>query len=148
MLVYIKSVHGKLIKIDFVRFCIVGASGFFINLGLLTVLYGQLGAPLFVAQLISAEVALFSNFILHHNWTYKSKNVTKSVPNLLTQFHATSWAAIVGSAVMVTVGVRYLELNYFVALVISSAVALAWNFFWTKFVIWRHHHDEVKEAKA
>jgi len=131
----------KIFQVDFVRFCLVGAIGFVINFVLLTILYKVLHIHLFIAQLIAGEIALFSNFLMHHNWTYKHKKVKKTIPSLLWQFHVTSWIAIVGSALMVSGGVRYLHLHYFTALVLSSAVALLWNFGWSKLVIWKHHHD-------
>ena len=131
----------KALGIDFVRFCIVGSLGFVINFALLTLFYRTLGWPIFIAQLVSSEVALFNNFLLHHHWTYKTKRVTKTIPTLLWQFHATSWVAIVGSSLIVGAGVNIFKLNYVVALVISSGVALLWNFGWTKLVIWRHEHE-------
>jgi putative flippase GtrA len=127
----------RLLEIDFVRFCIVGGLGFVINFALLIGLTKFIGLPVFWAQLIGAEVALFSNFILHHNWTYKEKKVKKSIGTLLVQFHATSWPAIVGSTLMVAGGVKFLHLSKLVALLVSSVIALAWNFSWSKFVIWR-----------
>lgn len=125
-----------MLRVDFIRFCIVGGTGFVINTALLLVLTGA-HLPIFVAQLIGAEVALFSNFMLHHHWTYRSKRVHKSMGQLLVQFHATSWPAIIGSTLMVSAGVKFLHLDKMVALVISSVIALLWNFVWSKFVIWR-----------
>ena len=134
----------KFLKVDFVRFCLVGGTGFVINFVLLTLLYKILGLPLFLSQLIAGEVALFSNFLLHHNWTYKHKKTKKSITNLIVQFHVTSWMAIVGSAFLVSAGVHLLHLNYVIALILSSAIALLWNFGWSKFYIWRHHeHPEI-----
>lgn len=129
----------RLLKVDFVRFCMVGALGFLINFLLLTLLYKVLHSPLFIAQLIAAEVALFSNFLFHHHWTYKASKVRKTMTKLIVQFHLTSWVAIVGSALIVSFCVHSLHLTYIVALVISSASALLWNFAWSKFVIWRKH---------
>lgn len=131
----------RLLEIDFVRFCIVGVSGFLINAVLLTLINADLHSP-FVAQLIAAEIALFSNFIFHHKWTYRANKVRKTVSTLIVQFHLTSWAAIIGSAVIVWAGVRFFHLHPLVALVISSATALFWNFAWSKFVIWRKTNDE------
>ena len=130
----------KLFKIDFVRFCLVGTSGFILNFGLLTLLYKVLSLDLFVSQLIASEISLFSNFVLHHYWTYKHKTVTKSLRSLIWQFHMTSWVAIAGSALLVSLGVHTFKLNYVIALVVASIIALFWNFLWTKFVIWRHEH--------
>lgn len=136
----------ELLEKDFVRFCVVGGLGFVINFAILTVLYKVLNAPLFVSQLIAAEVSLFNNFLLHHHWTYKKNNSVKSLRRLVVEFHATSWVAIVGSAALVSFGVHVLNLHYFESLVISSVVALGWNFFWSKYVIWKHHeHPKVTE---
>lgn len=135
----------RLLRIDFVRFCVVGTSGFVLNFGLLTLFYRFLGMRLFIAQLVASELALFSNFLLHNHWTYKHKRVTKSIASLVWQFHVTSWVAIVGSAALVSIGVHTFELNYIVALVIASGLALFWNFLWTKFVIWQHVHEHQND---
>lgn len=131
----------RLLRIDFVRFCMVGALGFTINFLLLTLFFGVLGLPLFVSQVIAAEVALFHNFLWHNYWTYKSSKVHKSLGALVVQFHITSWVAVVGSAALISLLVHTFNVDYMVALVISSAAAMFWNFGWTKFVIWRHKGD-------
>ena len=128
---------GRLLKIDFIRFCIVGGTGFVINLAILILLHNFFSFNIFLAQLIAAEVALFSNFILHHNWTYKHHKVKKSIITLLIQFHATSWPAILGSAVMVSIFESVFGFNEFLSLVGSSLIALLWNFGWSKYVVWR-----------
>lgn len=137
MVAYTKARFRHLIRIDFVRFCIVGGTGFIINFAILTLMNKVFGLPIFISQLIGAEVALFSNFMLHHHWTYIEHNVQKSIPKLLIQFHASTWPAILGSAVMVTAAERYLHFSNLLALMTSSAIALFWNFGWSKYVIWR-----------
>lgn len=138
MVAYTRSKLRHLIKIDFVRFCIVGGTGFIINLIILTVLHRLFHVPIFIAQLVGAEIALFSNFMMHHHWTYKAHKVEKTMGKLIIQFHATTWPAIVGSALMVTAGEKLLHLSNLLALAVSSVIALLWNFGWTKYVIWRH----------
>ncbi len=143
MLAYTKERLLRLLKIDFIRFCTVGGLGFVINFALLFLLHSLLGVHAFVSQLIAAEVALLCNFMLHHAWTYKRHHVTKPVRLLLVQFHATSWPAIIGSATLVSLGVMVLRLQDLTALALSSAIALGWNFFWSKYVIWK---DVSKEG--
>jgi putative flippase GtrA len=137
MIAYTRDRLQRLLEIEFIRFCIVGGTGFLINFGLLLLLRRLFNLEIFVAQLVSAEIALFSNFLLHHHWTYKSHNVNKSVKALLIQFHSTTWPAILGSTVMVGFGERLLHLSNFWALVVSSLISLLWNFFWSKYVVWR-----------
>lgn len=131
-----------LLKLDFIRYCIVGGLGFIINISLLTLFRKGLGLPLFFSQLMGAEIALFSNFMLHQHWTYKKNKVEKSLRTLLVQFHLTSWPAIIGSSIMVTIGVSTLHFNSEVALVISSLIVLGWNYFWSKYVVWKNINNE------
>jgi dolichol-phosphate mannosyltransferase len=142
MLGYTKKKILRVIKLDFVRFCIVGGTGFVINLTILQLLYRALNFPILPAQLIGAELALFSNFILHHHWTYKKNRVVKNIKTLILQFHVTTWPAILGSSIMVAAGVSIVHLNSTVALVLSSLIALLWNFFWSKYVVWKDTTDE------
>jgi putative flippase GtrA len=136
-----------LLKIDFVRFSIVGGTGFVINFIILLILNKFLGIHIFIAQFIGAEIALFSNFILHDNWTYRHRKVKKTKKRLIIQFHVTTWPAILGSAVMVAVFEKIFKLDNFVSLAISSIVSLGWNFFWSKYVVWRNVTDkEVTSA--
>lgn len=114
-----------------------------INACLLFLFFNILNIPIFVSQLVASEIALFNNFLWHHNWTYKQNRVSKGLGRLLMEFHATSWVAILGSSLLVAFGVDFLGLNYLIALIISSAIALLWNFTWTKFFIW--HKDKTKE---
>jgi len=139
------SLAKKLVSIDFVRFCIVGVAGFIINYALLSLFYKQLGIHIFVSQLLASEIALFHNFAMHNNWTYRHRKTEKTLKNYLIEFHATSWVAIIGSALLVGFCVRVLHFDYTLALIISSAVALFWNFFWTKYFIWNNKQKPLDD---
>jgi len=146
MVAYTKEKIKKLLELDFIRFCIVGGTGFVINFIILIGLHKVLHLPVFISQLIGAEIALFSNFMLHHHWTYKKNHVEKTLPQLLLQFHATSWPAILGSAAMVSLGEKYLNLSNLFALVLTSIVVFVWNYVWSKFVVWKDvKTPEIKE---
>lgn len=140
---YTRAQLERLLKIDFVRFCVVGGTGFLINFAFLDGLHRIFHVPIPIAQFVGAEIALFSNFILHHHWTYKAHRVNKTLSSLIFQFHVTSWPAILGSTLMVSVGVKVFHLSEAVALIISSAIALGWNFGWSKYVIWRDVSSET-----
>lgn len=147
MIAYTRAQIIRLLKIDFIRFCIVGGTGFLINLVILVFLNKVLDMHIFLAQLIGAEIALFSNFRLHDIWTYKHHRVEKKRHRMLVQFHMTTWPAILGSALMVTAFEKLLDFNNATALAVSSLIALLWNFFWSKYVVWRSvTPEEVKEA--
>lgn len=145
MISYVNTRVKQIIKIDFIRFCMVGGMGFFINLSILLFLTKVFDIKVVVAQFIGAEVALFSNFILHHNWTYGNKRVKKSLVSLIVQFHAVSWPAILGSTLIVALLVSSIHMNKAEALLISSIVSLAWNFLWSKYVVWRD--ESIKDIQ-
>ena len=134
---YIKAKVRRIIRIEFIRFCIVGGTGFVINFVLLTLLHNKLKINVFIAQFLGSEIALFSNFILHNHWTYINHKVSKSILSLIIQFHATSWIAILGSTIMVGLSEKFLHLDDLSSLIISSIIVLGWNFFWTKYIIWK-----------
>lgn len=127
---------SDLLKVDLVRFCMVGALGFAVNFAILSLLYGGLGWPLFMAQLIAGEIALFNNFYIHHTWTYKGRATMKTIKKLLLQFHATSWFAVILTSIVVTLSVNVLSMHYTLALILAASTALLWNFVWSKYVIW------------
>ena len=127
---------------DFGRFMLVGGLGFAINFAILYLLYYLAYVPIFISQLIASEIALGNNFWLHHHWTYRGHNSPKTIKRLLVEFHASSWVSIVGSAILVTLGVKLFRLSYLVALIAASIVAAGWNFGWTRYYIWRHRDLE------
>lgn len=129
----------RLLKVDFVRFSMVGAVGFLVNLGMLFILFDLLSMPIWLAQLLGAEAALFSNFTLHHFWTYRDRAGLKRKRILLAQFHVSFWSGAAINSLIVIAAVNALNVHYFIGLVAGSATALFWNFFWTKFYIWRHN---------
>lgn len=130
----------KLLQIDFVRFCIVGGVGFVVHSTVFFVLR-KLGVFPEVAYLIGAESALFSNFTFHHFWTYGPQAVKKRKRILLTQFHVSFWSgALINFGVFVLI-IRVFKMPEIYGLIAGSASALFWNFFWTKFFIWRRPKD-------
>lgn len=133
----------KLIQVDFVRFCLVGAVGFLVNLSALFLLYDLANFSIVVAQLIGAECALFSNFTFHHFWTYKGLGVQKRKRLLLAQYHLSFWSGAAINSLIVVLLVSVMHAHYFIGLIVGSAVALFWNFFWTKFFIWKGPSEKI-----
>lgn len=138
----VRRVIEDLLRQDFVRFCVVGGLGFLINLVILKLLHDVWGWPIVVATLLGAEVAYFSNFMFHNFWTYKhGQKVEKSFRRLLVQFHLSAWSGMLLNTIIVYVAVVWFGQDSAVGLVIASLIVLFWNYFWTKFYIWRRHHE-------
>jgi putative flippase GtrA len=66
-LLRLRSLWGR----QFARFCVVGASGYAVNLAVFATLVGELGYA--AAALVSFLVAATSNYVWNRAWTFKAK---------------------------------------------------------------------------
>lgn len=132
-----KTKANRIMKIDFVRFGIVGSIGFLVNLICLTLLYKHLKVEVVVSQIISGEVALLSNFTFHNFWTFKGHEHIPFYKKLL-QFHATQWSGQLIILAVVSLGVKLFKFNYVYSLIIASGLVMVWNFGWTKYYIFNN----------
>jgi putative flippase GtrA len=114
----------------------VGSLGFLVNSLCLTLLFGRLHLPVLVAQVASAEIALCCNFVLHDRWTYKGSK-TKGLLKRFVIFQGSTWAGLLITTTVVVVSVDLLGLNYLLGLILGSALAMMWNYLWTKHIIFR-----------
>lgn len=98
-----------------------------------------------IAYLLGAESALFANFNFHHGWTYRKIQSNKRKSELLLQFHMSFWSgALINFAIFVAI-IRILQFPEVWGLVGGSVTALFWNFFWTKFFIWKRSSGGIKD---
>lgn len=127
-----------LLKIDFLRFAVVGTVGFTITAILLRILHGALGLHITIATFISSELALLSNFSFHEKWTYNQHDHShKSLTTKFIHFHMSSWSGVVLITILESVGVKVFHLNYLISLVFAAGITMFWNFFWTKYFIFK-----------
>lgn len=125
----------------FLKFCLVGTIGFFVNaLGL--ELFYRLGFRPGPAAALGTELAIISNFTLNNLWTFSTnKIVSPQVIPKFIQFNFTSAGAIIIQGIVVGLGtfffgdqVRILFLGLGVVFLV-----LPYNWFMYSRVIWRTH---------
>lgn len=86
----------------FAKFCIVGASGVMVNMGIYAGLTRLAGIPMEFASPVAIELSVLSNFALNHMWTFKWRQTDSSWRHKLLKFHlVSSVAAIVNYGVLV-----------------------------------------------
>ena len=93
------SVFSIFLTKRFLRFCTVGASGVFVNLGVLAVL-NMLSVHAIIASAIAIEVSILSNFAANEFWTFKDRGVRAKRIHRLYQFQLVS---LVGALVQLSV---------------------------------------------
>jgi len=60
---------------EFVRFAAVGAAGFAVDAGVLTLLVSLLGSNVYAARAVSFAVAVFVTWLINRRWTFANRGV-------------------------------------------------------------------------
>lgn len=122
------------------KFLIVGTMGFIVNVIVLTLLHQELALNLLIAQLLSAETAILVNFFFHNRWTYSDAKDASLIKRLV-EFHASSWSGSMIVTIILLSLVHFAHFHYLIALSIGGVVAMFWNFFWTRFYVWKAREE-------
>ena len=129
----------------FVKFGVVGASGAIIDFGLTAFCKGILGVPELLANAIGFTLAATSNYFLNRVWTWRS--TSKSVGIEYAKFFFVSLIGLGLNSLIVfllkDVSIipcfvdTTLDWNFWVAMVIATAVVMVWNFLANNFFTFR-----------
>lgn len=113
------------------RFAAVGLSGTAVNVGLLSLLYGQLHWPLPIGVMLATELAVFNNFVWNDRWTFGQRGI--SVQRLM-RFNLSSLGGLAiasGTTIaLVGSGVPYLMAGV-IGVVSGAASNFATSVLWT-----------------
>lgn len=119
------------------RFLAVGV----LNTGLDWAIYFALTRliPFFTAQptaakAISYSISVLNSYLLNREWTFKSKTNPWAT---LTPFLACSLGGLAINAAVLHFSVHSLLLSEMVALVLATGTTILWNFFTSKFLVFR-----------
>lgn len=127
-------------KIKFIKFGIVGGTGFVVNYVALRVLRNY-GLTETLSWALSTELAIINNYIFNNIWTFKDqeiKGLKQTVVKFL-QFNLTSAGALLIQSIAGPIGVKLVGVQYD-ALVLAFIVlflVLPYNFTMYNLVIWK-----------
>jgi dolichol-phosphate mannosyltransferase len=127
-------------KIKFIKFGIVGGTGFVVNYVALRILRNY-GLTETLSWVFSTEVAIINNYIFNNIWTFKDQEIKglKQTIFKFLQFNLTSAGALLIQSVAGPIGVRLVGVQYD-ALVLAFIVlflVLPYNFTMYNLVIWK-----------
>jgi len=150
-LIYLfKTRWQDLLKSRVFKFLVVGTVGAVIqivSLEMFRVFFSYM-----IANFLSIETAIISNFILSNTWTFADRKLkAKDIPMKLIQFNLTSGGSIVIQTIVAFLGQRFIGLvDLFVIPVINHSLdtgpifsatgillGMFWNFFAYNFFIWK-----------
>jgi dolichol-phosphate mannosyltransferase len=125
----------------FLRFCIVGFSGVFVNMGVLYVLRNSLHLELTRSLIIAAELAIISNFFWNDLWTFG--DISKRQPGnrqrlkRLLKFNTICLMGLILNVLLVNLMFNIFGMNEYLATLIAIAVVTLWNFWINMKLSWR-----------
>ena len=126
----------------FFKFCVVGATGVLVDMGLFYLLSDPhtLGLGLTRSKLIAAETAILSNFLLNDWWTFgdvASEHRGKWLRlRRFLGFNAVCSMGLVLNLIILNVLFNYLMFNRYVANAISIVAVTGWNYWLNRRLNW------------
>lgn len=117
----------------YLKFCVVGGSGVFVDMALIYLLAGLMEWNETLSKVIAAEVAVFNNFLWNDLWTFRGEGDWRARLIRLGKFNLICAAGIGLSVLLLNIQVSALGMNLYLANFISIVIASIWNFLmnWT-----------------
>ena len=129
-------IHQKEVR-RIVKFCLVGACGFVVNMFFLWFFTETVGFFYLFSSVIAIEISLLNNFVLNALWTWhdRGKEGKKEYFKRMLQYHVTASAAMLTNIAILWIltelfGVYYLASNVF-GILCGSALNFFVNDRWT-----------------
>jgi dolichol-phosphate mannosyltransferase len=119
----------------FIKFCLTGASGVLVNLGIFTALL-SVGVNKFVASPIAIQASIMTNFLANNYWTFRSRNLAGTVHARGLRFNVVSVFSLAISYVTFIVLSRAFprlapQIAQLVGIVPATLVNYFLNSYWT-----------------
>jgi len=134
----------------FVRFCLVGASGVVVNVGLLWLFTERVGLFYLASAAIAIETSVFNNFILNDVWTFRDRR-NPGVAARLTRFLKFNLVSAAG--IGINMGVLWactelLGVYYLLSNLCGIATAMLWNFAANASWTWRRENGASDQVNV
>lgn len=132
----------------FVKFLMVGGVGFLINLTIYNALATNTSLPLWIANTVGAEMAIFSNYQFNNFWTFK-QNRAKSFFEYIIKMASFYLTSNVGVFIFqngfIQLGETFYGREYhLIYFLFGTAVLLVWNFTIYNKIIWKKRSHVIK----
>jgi dolichol-phosphate mannosyltransferase len=142
----LKIIHLLLLFERFIKFSLVGFTGYFVNL-LTLYLAAHILIPLIgreyaipLSSIISFESSITWNFILHEHWTFKDLGLPRSRLKMLLRwlkYHVASLGSLLAQFTFVTILSGFMNYPLYLSLTLGVLAGLALNYTISKTFAWR-----------
>jgi putative flippase GtrA len=117
---------SKVFLLKFVKFCIVGFSGVFVDFGITFFFKEVMKVQKFIANAIGFTTAATTNYILNRIWTFDSHN-----PKVALEFTRFFIIALIGlginSAIIWLMHEKF-KVNFYLSKGVATIIVTGWNF--------------------
>jgi putative flippase GtrA len=116
----------KVFLLKFIKFCLVGFSGVFVDFGFTYFFKEVVKIQKYVANAIGFTMAATTNYFLNRVWTFNSHN-----PHVMTEFSRFFMIALIGlainSAIIWLMNGKF-KVNFYISKLVATLIVTLWNF--------------------
>jgi putative flippase GtrA len=120
------NLFDKIFILKFIKFCIVGFSGVFVDFGVTYFFKEVVKLQKYVANAIGFTTAATTNYILNRIWTFESQN-----PQVFLEFSRFFIIALIGlginSAIIWLMNGKF-KVNFYLSKLVATIIVTGWNF--------------------
>ena len=116
----------KLLIYKFIKFCVVGFSGLFVDFGTTWLLKEKIRLNKYVANSSGFVLAATSNYFFNRYWTFHSQN--SHIATEYFSFFSISIAGLGINNLIIFFLTDKLKLNFYLSKLIAVGVVTVWNF--------------------
>ncbi|MBI9034919.1 MAG: GtrA family protein [Bacteroidales bacterium] len=110
----------------FIRFCVVGFSGVFVDFGFTYISKERMGIQKYLSNAIGFSIAASSNYVLNRIWTFHSEN-----PDIASEYLLFIFFSLIGlgiNTVVLWLLVSKAKWNFYFSKLFAIGAVTVWNF--------------------
>lgn len=120
----------------FLKFCVVGLTGVFVNMGILYLLTEFVGIYYLVSGLLAVESAIVSNFVLNELWTFRDRGGGTKL-HRFGKFNLVAAGGLVINLAVLFIFTEFAGLYYLLSNLLGIFTAAIFNFSMNTLHTWR-----------
>lgn len=120
----------------FLKFCLVGLSGIFVNMSLLWFLTEVAGLYYLISSAFAIEISILSNFVLNDQWTFLGIKTQNHVLLRVLKFNTVYIAGLAINITILLVLTELIGVYYLISNLFGICSATLFNFFFAKKWVW------------
>jgi len=140
-LYHLMSLYWKKKNLNrFIKFCLVGTMGIFVNMIVLYIFTDILKIFYLFSAIAAYEFSIISNFIFNDMWTFKDRIIPGRSHSFLVRAIHFNWTRASGAILSISilyVLTEFLSMNYLLSNLIGIAVGTLWSYISSVNIVWR-----------